>query len=109
MLPPNTDLTNLDVWVLAGQSNMQGCGLLCNPMLPDSSASDERVLNFTMAGHWQVAEEPLHPLWESYTPVHENFLRAGVPNDTRPTEEIAAEYRDNCTWGAGLGISFGVA
>ena len=88
---------------------MQGCGLLCDPTLPASSAPDERVLNFTMAGNWQVASEPLHPLWESYTPVHVNFLRAGTPEDTRSTEEIAAEYRSNPFWGAGLGISFGAA
>ncbi len=35
---------NLDVWVMAGQSNMDGNGLLNGSLKPD-----ERVLNFTSA------------------------------------------------------------
>ena len=107
----NIDIENLDVWVLAGQSNMQGCGLLRDATLCDASASDERVFNFTMAGQWQIATEPLHRMWESYTPVHPDFLRGGVPSEEGgiTNEEFAEQERKNGVAGAGLGIPFGVA
>ena len=60
-----------DVWVLAGQSNMQGCGWLEGVLQPDP-----RVWTFTSAGEWQIAAEPLHRLWESFTHVHQDFMRA---------------------------------
>ena len=110
-LPQNIDFQNLDVWVLAGQSNMQGCGLLCDPTLCDAPASDERVLNFSMSGNWEIASEPLHRLWESYTPVHASIMRGGVPPeaDAMTNEQIAEEEARLRVAGAGLGIPFGVA
>lgn len=101
----------MDVWILAGQSNMQGCGLLCEPGLCDASASDERVWSFSTAGEWQKAEEPLHRLWESYTPVHQNFMRQHLVGDdvNLSNEEIAARDASTRFSGAGLGISFASA
>lgn len=94
-----------DVWVLAGQSNMEGCGLLCEALPPD-----ERVWSFTTAGHWEVAREPLHRFWESFTSVHVDLLRAALPEVADKTnEEMALAEIAVRPHGAGLGLSFGMA
>lgn len=54
-----------DLWILAGQSNMQGVGLLKKAEKP----LDE-VHSFGMDDKWCLAEEPLHKLWESADKVH---------------------------------------
>jgi sialate O-acetylesterase len=98
----------MDVWILAGQSNMQGCGVLCDAALCLESASDERIWSFSTAGEWQIAQEPLHRLWESYTPVHQNFMRQHLTEDDKQlsNEEIAARDARDRTTGAGLGLAF---
>jgi sialate O-acetylesterase len=95
-----------DVWVLAGQSNMQGCGWLEGVLPPDP-----RVWSFTTAGQWQIAEEPLHRLWESFTHVHQNFMRAGMPEADKQIGDAEWARRENETrkTGSGLGIAFGKA
>ncbi|MCE5276942.1 MAG: sialate O-acetylesterase [Planctomycetaceae bacterium] len=97
---------DIDVWVLAGQSNMQGCGWLDGCEQPD-----ERVWNFTSAGKWEVAAEPLHRFWESFTPVHYEMIRPWVaPHQKKMTNKQLAEEEDrNRKSGAGLGMSFGKA
>lgn len=100
-------MSDIDLWVLAGQSNMEGLGWEDDPSL--DSAVDPRTAVFTMAGDWSDATEPLHPLWESYTPVHAALLReGGLPeNDRRLTDaELAARTRARRI-GAGLGPAFG--
>jgi sialate O-acetylesterase len=100
---------NLDVWILAGQSNMFGCGLLEGAL-----KSDARVWNFSSAGCWEVAAEPLHRLWESCTPVHQTLLRAELGAVT-PAKggysdaQMAQLERETRSTGAGLGIAFGKA
>ena len=93
-----------DVWVLAGQSNMQGCGWLAGAL-----PADPRVWSFSSAGQWQIAEEPLHRLWESFTLVHQDFMRAGLPEADKQVSDAEWARRENetRTWGSGLGLSFG--
>ena len=43
-----------DLWFLAGQSNMQGCGMLKAPI-----PTDPRIMVFTREEKWELAEEPL--------------------------------------------------
>src|SRR5690606_13817201 len=100
---------HLDVWALAGQSNMQGCGLLAGALSPDA-----RVWNFSSAGRWEIAEEPLHRLWESCTPVQQKLLREGlgvltIAKRNESDEEMAALEAQTRQTGAGLGIAFGKA
>jgi sialate O-acetylesterase len=94
---------NIDVWVLAGQSNMQGVGELAGALPPD-----ERVWNFTSAGKWEIAEEPLHRLWESCTPIHQTLMRGGQTEEQHAISDadMAAEDAKR-HWGATLGIAFG--
>ena len=95
-----------DVWVLAGQSNMQGCAWLEGALPPD-----KRVWSFSSAGNWGIAEEPLHRLWESYTPIHQEMMRPWLLEEDRELSdaELARRERETGKIGAGLGISFGLA
>lgn len=54
-----------DVWVLAGQSNMQGIGWLKDKARPIS-----QVRAFYMTDTWDVAVDPLHTLWCAMDSVH---------------------------------------
>lgn len=97
---------SLDVWVLAGQSNMQGVGELRGALPPDA-----RVWSFNSAGEWEVASEPLHRLWESFTPVHQALMRPGLPEEwqNKTDAELAELEATTRNWGSGLGLAFGVA
>jgi len=85
-----------DLWVLAGQSNMEGVGDLIDVTTPHP-----RVMLLGMDGKWVTAEEPLHWLVDSPDPVH-----SGDPK-TRP--ERSARAHKTRIKGAGLGLPFGVA
>lgn len=91
------------VWLLAGQSNMEGIGDLAQAPKPD-----QRIWSFTSAGAWEVAKEPLQWYWESVTPVHQDFLRKRLPDDKAQlsNEALAKLERARRTTGAGLGVHF---
>jgi sialate O-acetylesterase len=87
-----------DLWVLAGQSNMQGVGDLVNTEMPH-----ELVHNFDMADQWQIAEEPLHTLATALDPVH------WAKDQTAPLSgDKLKEFLSNRRKGAGLGLPFAV-
>ena len=89
-----------DLWVLAGQSNMEGVGIL-----RDVEPPAENIRVYTHAGEWQQAQEPLHWLLESPDPVHAEIWAI-------PESEIARarqETRANRATGAGLGLPFAKA
>jgi sialate O-acetylesterase len=94
----------IDVWVLAGQSNMEGCAWLQGALAPD-----ERVWAFGSAGQWSIAKDPLHWFWESITPVHQELRRAGMTMADRQISDDEWAQRERATrkTGAGLGIAFG--
>lgn len=60
------DLLVGDVWLLGGQSNMQGCGLFPKKRL----AADPLVRAFYMDDRWAVAKDPVHNMWECVDQVH---------------------------------------
>lgn len=98
-------MSEIDLWVLAGQSNMEGLGWQDDPEL--DNAVDPRTSVFTMAGEWADATEPLHPLWESYTPVHATLMRAGTPAEDRALSDAELGSRTRARRvGAGLGPAF---
>jgi sialate O-acetylesterase len=84
-----------DLWVLAGQSNMEGVGDLV-----DVTPPNPRVMLLGMDGRWGIAEEPLHWLVDSPDPVH-----SGNP-ERRATR--SAQAHKNRRKGAGLGLPFAV-
>ena len=80
-----------DVWLLGGQSNMEGCGLLAG-----QPPSHQMVRAFYMDDKWRVARDPLHNLWSAVDQVH-----ADLCGGARPAPKTVI--------GAGPGLSFGLA
>ncbi|MFO0892910.1 MAG: sialate O-acetylesterase [Isosphaeraceae bacterium] len=85
-----------DLWVLAGQSNMEGYGNLI-----DVSPSFPMVMSLGMDGAWGVAKEPLHWLVDSPDPVHSG--------DPATRAERSAQQHKARAKGAGLGLAFATA
>ncbi len=81
-----------DVWLLGGQSNMQGYGLLPRKRLP----VDPLVRAFFMDDRWATAKDPIHNMWACVDQVHID-LCGGV----RPGKPPA-------NWGACPGPAFGL-
>lgn len=65
-----------DVWILAGQSNMQGIGRMLN-IKPNC---DREVRASYMDGHWDIANHPLHKLGEAKKKVHTEIYNEIVYN-----------------------------
>ncbi len=88
-----------DLWILAGQSNMQGWGDMVDVEEPSPS-----VHAFESRYQWAVAEEPLHRLNESPNAVHH---RIANPKLTREEiDKIRTAPRKPSPKGTGLGLPF---
>lgn len=83
-----------DLWVLGGQSNMQGVGNMV-----DVEPPDPQIHMLAMNNEWRIAAEPLHILAESPDPVHSK------PKDENE-RKAAIEGAKNGPKGAGLGLPF---
>lgn len=90
-----------DLWVLAGQSNMEGHGDLIDVQQPAPL-----VHSFDMADRWLVAEEPLHTVVNAVDPVHWPLNAERVPE--RLTGQPLENYVTNRKKGSGLGLPFAV-
>jgi hypothetical protein len=66
-----------DVWLCAGQSNMQGCGHIKWAEKPMTS-----VRAFYMDDRWGVAKDPIHNLWDCIDQIHIDFRGGRPPVDT---------------------------
>lgn len=86
-----------DIWLLAGQSNMEGVGDLVDVEKPS-----DKVNSFNQADQWVNATEPLHELPSAVDRVHWR----GKPEAL--TGEALAQFRANRKKGAGLGLAFAV-
>ena len=87
-----------DLWILAGQSNMEGVGDLVNVQPPDP-----RVHSFGQLDRWGVAQDPLHNLPGAVDRVH---WRNNPP--TRLTGEALESFNRERKKGAGMGLPFAV-
>jgi len=78
-----------DVWILGGQSNMQGCG-----RRKEAAQPHPMVRAFFMDDAWRVAQDPIHNLWDAVDPVHAEISgnKKRVPDTLR---------------GVGPGVAFG--
>lgn len=81
-----------DVWILAGQSNMEGVGDMTVPAKPHPL-----IRAFSMRRQWRLAEDPLHILAESPDVCH---------TISPCTAEIGEEMRQNAVKGVGVGLFF---
>ena len=59
-----------DIWVLAGQSNMEG-----RAKLRQKARTNPSIMMFNMDNTWQIAQHPLHRRFESVAPVHRNIMK----------------------------------
>lgn len=82
-----------DVWMLAGQSNMQGVG-----NLDAAEPPHPKVMLFAMNREWRPASDPLHILAESPDSVHFDPAR-------EDRAEVIRTRREHVK-GAGLGLPF---
>jgi sialate O-acetylesterase len=93
------DLYVGDLWVLAGQSNMEGVGNLV-----DVEGPEERVRSFDQTDNWVQAVEPLHRLVDAVDRVHWRKNKDGQPE--KLTGQALEEFVTNRKKGAGLGLPF---
>lgn len=77
-----------DLWILAGQSNMQGCGRMEHALEPE-----KEVRAYYMNDRWDLAQDPIHNLYQACAPVH-----GGNPE---------AKTIKNPLTGVGPGVAFG--
>lgn len=80
-----------DLWILAGQSNMEGCAKLSQRDFDFIPREDVRALY--LCNDWAAARPSLHDLGSSFYQVH--ILLGGVPKPD--------------WWGAGPGLSFALS
>ncbi len=90
-----------DLWVLAGQSNMQGVGDLIDVEMPH-----ELVHNLDMADKWMVAEEPLHTLGSATDRVHWPLNAQKQPEKLEGAR--LAKFNAERKKGASLGLPYAV-
>jgi len=81
-----------DVWILAGQSNMEGVGDMTAPAPPHPL-----IRSFSMRREWRLATDPLHLIAESPDSCH-----AAVQCSPKNGEKI----RRDAVKGVGVGIFF---
>lgn len=93
------DLYVGDLWLLAGQSNMEGVGNLVDVEQPNP-----RIRSFSQSDHWDLATEPLHQLANATDRVHWRKDTDGNPVKLEGQELEA--YVAKRKKGAGLGLPF---
>lgn len=90
-----------DIWLLAGQSNMEGVGDLIDVEKPS-----DKVNSFNQSDEWVAAKEPLHELPSAADRVHWRKNAAGELE--RLSGEALEKFRAGRKKGAGLGLPFAV-
>jgi sialate O-acetylesterase len=88
-----------DLWVLAGQSNMEGVGDLVDVQPPHGL-----VNSFDQTDRWGIAEEPLHRLVDAADRVH--WRRSPQKEPEKLTGEALQKFIAGRRKGAGLGLPF---
>jgi sialate O-acetylesterase len=88
-----------DLWILAGQSNMEGLGNLEN--LPEPSPL---VNSFDMTDKWGEARDPLHRLVDAVNRVHWRRNAQGQPEKMEGSR--LDQYITTRVKGAGVGLPF---
>ncbi len=79
-----------DVWILGGQSNMQGCARM------PGIKGRPTVRAYYMHDVWGQAKDPIHNLFQSNAPIHTD-LNGGLPHQRDPNV------------GVGPGVAFGLS
>lgn len=88
-----------DVWILGGQSNMEGIG-----NLSDAPAPHPMVRAFFMRDEWGLAEEKLHYLEEAVDVFHNRYGNG----PERPPKAMLEKGRKALIKGTSPGLAFGI-
>jgi hypothetical protein len=88
-----------DLWILAGQSNMQGWGFFTETFTPHP-----RIWSFGMDYEWAPALPPLHHFFAALDPVHR--LRNEQKHPIDLLDQLAAMGRAGTATAAGPGFFF---
>lgn len=88
-----------DLWILAGQSNMEGVGNLADTPLPSNL-----VNSFDMTDTWGMATDPLHRLPDAVNRVHWRKDPSGNP--AKLEGDALKQWMANRKKGAGAGLPF---
>jgi len=91
-----------DLWLLAGQSNMEGAGVLA-----DLEQPDPRIRSFDQSDRWVLATEPLHHLVNAADRVH--WRKDAEGNQKKLEGQELEQDVANRKRGAGLGLPFAKA
>jgi sialate O-acetylesterase len=73
-----SDILVGDVWILGGQSNMEGVGFL-----KDAARPDKNVRAFYMNDRWATAKDKIHNLSEAVDPVHADLCGGTLPEASK--------------------------
>lgn len=83
-----------DIWILAGQSNMEGIGWMDGALPPK-----EQIRSLNHHDEWVIAQDPLHRLYDAHYPIHvvytggkENAKHFGVGPGLSFVNEMNAIY-----------------
>jgi len=88
-----TDIYVGDLWLLAGQSNMEGAGWLREKDVAYTANPSPHLRAFYMNDEWRPASPQLHQLWESDDPAHrrtfaENRARVEATRGLHPADYL---------------------
>lgn len=90
-----------DIWILAGQSNMQGAGIVNGEPKPDP-----KIVMLNMDNQWMTAEEPVHRMFESVAPVHKNIIVQQWGVSSEQFENAREQSKKRPQGGVGPGLFF---
>ena len=98
-----------DVWLLGGQSNMEGAGDMTERDFYDQKHPNERVRAFYMEDEWRAAEPLLHRLWKSKDKfIAEAWIKDRKASKWAEIDEVDKEFTSEEYRGVGPGYSFAV-
>jgi len=91
-----------DLWVLAGQSNMEGHGVITRQYTPNP-----KIVMLDLSNEWMPAVPPIHRVYTAAAPVFKKTVMQKNPTLTEETwDKIVADARKRPAGGAGLEFSF---
>lgn len=94
-----------DVWVLAGQSNMQGYGLITGQYMPNP-----KVAIFDLSGNWNPAIPPTHRIVTASSPAFKKQIFTLNPSLTEEGwQQMIQAEKTKPTGGVGPDLSFAEA
>lgn len=91
-----------DLWVLAGQSNMQGYGVITRQYAPNP-----KIVMLDLTDAWMPAVPPIHRIYTAVAPVFKKLILQKNPTLTEEAwDKIVTGAKKKPSGGVGLGFFF---